>query len=184
MSKVSEPAYCICQIAIDLLSGKAISADSAHGIWLKEGIVKYMLDDNNISLDKTLGLAVCGSRHASTQLATRVRNHYLVLAINHISLDDEVSNWERYVRLAAQIRKLITFWEAQRINVSNQKWESWKIYLHQAWLIGLGVPETPNGLKNVKENSTYSLHNDELIMYEIIKGKAHHESLVFNQRKE
>jgi hypothetical protein len=181
MSKVGNSTHFLSLLASDLLAGKSILVDSPQWQWLKDGIFKYMRDDNQLSLDRSLGLAVCGSRHASTQLTNRVRNHYLILAINHISLDDELSDWARCMRLADQVKRLCPVWTAHEVKISDRNWPAWKIYLHQAWLTDVGIPGTPRGLYSVKENSTYSLHDDELIMYQTIKGNSHHESLVFNQ---
>jgi hypothetical protein len=181
MSKVGNSTYCLSLLASDLQAGKSILAETPQWKWLDNGILKYMVDGGESTLDKSLGLAVCGSRHASTQLANRVRNHYLILAINHISLDDELSDWAKCGRLAEQVNKLCPFWQTHKVKVTDINWPTWKVYLHQAWLTDIGIPGTARGLYSVKENSTYSLHDDELIMYQTIKEKSNYGSLVFNQ---
>ena len=181
MSKVRQSTDSLRRLAIDLLAGKDIPANSDEWLWLKSGVMKYMQQEKQLSLDKALGLAVCGSRHVSTQLTLSVRNHYLIKSIRNISLDEDISDWERCKRLAAKVNNLCNFWEAHQNTRPEQNWDMWKCYLHQAWSTGSGVPTTARGLYLVIENDDYSLHSDELIIYQTIQANRNHEKLVLNQ---
>lgn len=167
-------------VAIDLQNGRDIAADSPQGAWLKKGILRYIKDER-LSLDKSLGLAVCGSRHISTKIAQNLRNHYLIQAVRNISLNNELSDWARCVRLAAQANRLCHFWDTQKNISLDPGWESWKSHLFKAWDVGIGVPTTARGLYRVMENSIYSLHRDELRMYETVQSKRQYAKLVQNQ---
>lgn len=181
MSKVRQSTDCLRKLAIDLLAGKDIPANSIQWLWLKNGVIKYMQEGKQLSLDKALGLAVCGSRHVSTQLSLSVRNHYLILSIRNISFNEDISDWERCKRLAPKANNLCNFWDRHRNIYPDENWDLWKCYLHQAWSTGSGVPTTARGLYLVIENNGYSLHGDELIMYKTIQAHRNHEKLVLNQ---
>lgn len=140
-----------------------------------------MSNGDLLSLDRSLGLAVCGSRHVSTQLNLRVRNYYLSEAIRQISLNENLTHWERCKRLSTKANQLSVFWNAHPYVFSFSNWENWKINLYKAWVLGCGLPTTTRGFYSVIENSTYSLHCHEMKIHKTIIEVQSHEKLVRNK---
>lgn len=159
---------------LDLLfSDEDLKPSSTSYQWLRSGILKCITQGDGGSLDRALGLAVCGSRHISYQLKLRVRNAYLVESVKLIALNERVSDWERCKRLALKLNQLAAFWDAHPRVLSFDNWEGWKVNLYNAWAIGCGLPTTARGLYAVIENNPCSLHSLEMKIHKtIIKARA------------
>ena len=166
----------------DLINGDDIQSASEHYLWLKMSLIKYITQGGSLSLDKSLGLAVCGSRHISTQLGLRVRNIYLAESVRLIAFNEDLSDWERCKRLAPKINQLSAFWHIHHVREVDLAWDGWKIQLHHAWAVGCGLPTSIRGIYAVIENSTYSHHCQEMRIHKtIIEGQSNGK-LVLNQR--
>lgn len=158
-----------------------IKPSSPHYQWLKNGLFKCVAGGEGYTIDKALGLAVCGSRHISTQLNLRVRNAYLAESIKLIAFNESLTDWERCKRLSSKINHLSDFWTCHPCVLDLDSWEGWKINLYNAWAIGCGLPSTTRGLYSVIENNAYSLHSLEMRIHKTIIEARSNEKLVRNK---
>jgi len=176
MAKTKQAPLNLATLTCELMHGQ-VSARSAE--WLLRGLHKYIRTRGRLSLDQALGLAMSGSSHVSTQLALIFRDQYLAAAVELISLDLDVSTWQRCQRLAVGAGRIIPCWEAHPAMIDTNTMQGWERSLYHAWAMGQGMPGTAHGiLAAINRNAGSSIKTDHLKMLETTLKAIKHEDMV------
>ena len=128
--------------------------------WLQKGILRAIR--RNESLDEALSLKGSGRDTLQRRLLMMRRNQHLAEAIGATAFDEQVSDWQRCLRLAPEVQQFMsTTWpKTMRLSAPLDDWPSFKKCLWHAACSDLSLPESAHGLKRVLEQSRgYSCKN-------------------------
>ena len=139
----------------DLMCDRPLSALVSH--WLQKGILRAIRRGE--SLDVALLLTGVGKSSLSTRLLMIRRNEHLAAAVASVSLDANVSVWERCSRLAPEVSRFVRYdWPTvKKRPAPPDDWPTFKKRLWDAACTDMALPETACGLLNsLKRNAVYS----------------------------
>lgn len=128
--------------------------------WLQKGILRAIR--RNESLDEALSLKGSGRDTLQRRLLMMRRNQHLAEAIGATALDEQVSEWQRCLRLAPEVKRFMrmTWPKTMRLSAPPDDWPSFKKCLWHAACSDLSLPQSADGLRRVLEQSKgYSCKN-------------------------
>jgi hypothetical protein len=130
---------CLGRLFAALVSRRA-PLDLAVTEWLLQGLLSAARQ--GVPLDEALGLAGGGARTLRRRLLTVRRDLHLADALAAVAVVDDVSEWQRCQRLAAQIRRFTSdVWpRAGKWAEPPSDWPAWKTALFRAAQTGIELP--------------------------------------------
>jgi len=140
----SNPDDLLGTLLYELMHDMSLSTLVRH--WLLKGILRAIRRGE--SLDVALGLAGAGKFTLQNRLLMIRRNEHLAAAVAAVSLDADVSTWERCCRLAPEVERFVshTWPTAKKRATAPDDWPTFKKRLWDAACTDLPLPETPGGL--------------------------------------
>jgi hypothetical protein len=146
------PAYLLRELTDQLTYGRPLS----HGVtsWLLHGLMHYQ-GNYGATLEYSLGLTGPGRRHPGEARRLSLRGHYLVKAVEAISLDPALARYPRCERLAAHVTELLKVWRQGYRHVEEplDAWPEWKRHLFRAWRQSGSIPATGRGIYEALKKS-------------------------------
>lgn len=150
-----DPDDLLGNLLADLLHGRPLNTLSRH--WLEKGILRSIRRGEPI--DVALRLTGVGKATLQNRLLMIRRNEHLAAAVEAVSLDVDVGNWERCCRLAPEVDRFVRYtWPmAKKRPAPPDDWPTFKKRLWDAACTDLALPMTACGLLNsLKQNTQYS----------------------------
>lgn len=113
--------------------------------WLSTGILNAIRRGE--SLDKALSLGTDGLQR---RLLMIQRNEHLAAAIRATALDDQVSDWQRCLRLVPEIKRFMRTWPiTKKLSAPPADWPSFKCCLWRAAHTDMPLPQSADSLYRV-----------------------------------
>lgn len=142
-----DPLDLLGELLADLVHKRPMNPVTRN--WLTRGILDAIR--RNEPLDRCLALAPTGRADIQSRLMMLRRNHHLTEAVAAVGLDEQQSDWSRFVSLAPQIRRFMgSTWPAARgLSVPPDGWPEFKKHLWHAACCGHPLPTSPTGLYRV-----------------------------------
>lgn len=136
----------------DLMHGRPLNPLTRH--WLLKGILRAIRRGE--SLDTALMLNGAGKSTLQNRLLMIRRNEHLAAAVAAVSLDANVSTWERCCRLAPEVVRFVRqVWPtAKKRPTPPDDWPTFKKCLWDAACTDLPLPATPGGLFYAQKQTT------------------------------
>lgn len=149
------PEARLASLLDSLFSGEAITADVRE--WMLRAFLHYLRHGGADPLDRFLGLGPinAGERSLSTRLNLLKRDLILSEALDQISIDPDLSDWGRCLRLQ---KELATFeahaWPIYKHHQTPPPdWPDWKRKLFSAFQVGIRVPRTARALYGIQKQA-------------------------------
>lgn len=127
--------------------------------WLEKGILRAIRSGDR--LDVALGLCAAGQDGLQRRLLMRQRNQHLAEALDGVAIDDQISSWQRCLRLAPEVRRFMRTWPTtKKLSAPPADWPTYKKCLWRAACTDLALPESAHGLRRAVEQITGYSRNE------------------------
>lgn len=133
---------CLDRLFSALTSPRRVLLDPAVTEWLLQGLLTAVRQ--GVTWEEALGLAGGGARTLRRRLLTVRRDLHLAEALAVVAVGDDVSEWQRCKRLAAQVRRFTSdVWpRACKLAEPPSEWPAWKTALFHAARTGIDLPKS------------------------------------------
>lgn len=151
----SNPDDLLGELLADLMHGRPLNPLTRH--WLLKGVLRAIRRGE--SLDTALMLNGAGKATLQNRLLMIRRNEHLAAAVAAVSLDADVSTWERCCRLAPEVVFFVNdIWpKAKKRLAPADDWPTFKKRLWDAACTDMPLPATPGGLFSaIKQTPVFS----------------------------
>lgn len=167
--------------AVDLLAMVLESLSSNRPIptmaatWLREGVIKALRRGE--AIDTSLGLSGVGCRSLQGKVLMLRRDIHLVRAAQAVAVDEDLSDWQRCVRLAPLLCRFMrdTWPRVMRLDEPLQAWPEWKCHAFAAARTDMRLPTTAAGLHLIiKANAAFPVEKrPATLLAQLIDVQAH-----------
>lgn len=117
--------------------------------WLVKGILESLRKGE--PLDQRLGLCGPGLPVTQHRILLLQRDLHLIAALSYMALADDVTDWQRCLRLAQEIQSFTqrTWPRARKFSEPDHHWPAFKKSLWHASMTGIALPTSAGSLRRI-----------------------------------